>query len=215
MYKAILAMLLSGVCPALAQTANLIARVYNKAGVPPAILRRGEVEASYVLQNGGVQVLWNDCEKPHGCDSPLTSNEFAVLLRSRPARPVSPAITSDALGVALVSTEGVGIYAVVYYDQIQRVTEQQREAGVHELLGYVIAHEIGHLLLGPGHHPGTIMKDRWTVRDLRLIAQRQLHFKRTERDLMQAALRAAKPRPQETLKLAASLGLFASSALQQ
>jgi hypothetical protein len=56
----------------------------------------------------------------------------------------------DVLGEAIVDERGVGYYAYAFYDRVQRVAEE-RQLG-HALLGAVLAHEIGHLLLGSNCH---------------------------------------------------------------
>jgi hypothetical protein len=43
------------------------------------------------------------------------------------------------------------------------------------LLGHVIAHELGHLLLDPGHVPTGIMPTSWGARDMEAIGQRMPH----------------------------------------
>jgi hypothetical protein len=43
-------------------------------------------------------------------------------------------------------------------------------------LGFVIVHEIGHLLLGNAHSEEGIMRANWTSRDLRRATQGQLRF---------------------------------------
>jgi hypothetical protein len=48
------------------------------------------------------------------------------------------------------------------------------------LLGYIIAHELGHLLLGPGHAPSGIMRATWDMNDLEAIRQGRLKFSREE-----------------------------------
>lgn len=45
-----------------------------------------------------------------------------------------------------------------------------------EILAHVIAHEIGHLLLGRGHAVSGIMRARWTRRDWELVGQRRFNF---------------------------------------
>jgi hypothetical protein len=45
------------------------------------------------------------------------------------------------------------------------------------LLGHLMAHEIGHLLLGAGNHsPTGLMRARWQQQELELIRRRTLAF---------------------------------------
>jgi len=58
------------------------------------------------------------------------------------------------------------------------------------VLGYVLAHEIGHLLLGPGHVEGTIMSAKWDAKVLEAARQRGLTFDRSQRTTIHDQLRA-------------------------
>jgi hypothetical protein len=52
----------------------------------------------------------------------------------------------------------------------------EREQDVARLLGFAIAHEMGHLLLPAGHSPSGIMRPDWNGDDLRHIASGSLQF---------------------------------------
>lgn len=177
------------------------------------MLARAQNEARYALGTGGARVVWRDCDKRGICDGPIGWNEFAILLRNRPPSSVSKALRSDALGLALLVPDQTSVYAIVYSDDVQRLASQFTAPVADQLLGYAIAHEIGHLLLGPDHRAGTVMKDRWTVEDVRRISRRELRFDRRERDDIRVALMGTRLAPFEgALKLAASFGFPLSSA---
>jgi len=44
------------------------------------------------------------------------------------------------------------------------------------LMGYVIVHELGHLLLGPGHTAEGVMQTGWNESELHALRQRWLRF---------------------------------------
>ena len=73
-----------------------------------------------------------------------------------------------------------GFYAIVYYSEIRRLAELDRAVSSGEILGYVMAHEIGHLLLGPQHHDGTVMKSHWGAAEVEMIRRRELRFNRSQ-----------------------------------
>jgi len=50
------------------------------------------------------------------------------------------------------------------------------ELNIGEVLGHGIAHEIGHLLLGPARSPRGLMSAHWTTEELRLASRNQLNF---------------------------------------
>jgi hypothetical protein len=71
--------------------------------------------------------------------------------------------------MSFLGPDGTGVYSDAFYDRIQQM---HRNSGVGEarLLGTVIAHEIGHLLLGPhAHSLAGIMCAHWHKEELRLI----------------------------------------------
>ena len=103
------------------------------------------------------------------------------------------ALDGDAIGLRLLARapEGVprgalanalivnrrGVEAVVYYDRVTEFFHSGDSQAAGVLLGYVIAHEIGHVLQGHSlHSTGGVMKARWNVHDLSTLLQRQLMF---------------------------------------
>jgi hypothetical protein len=68
-----------------------------------------------------------------------------------------------------------GDFATVSVEFVEEL--QKRGFGqMPDILGHVIAHEIGHLLLGRGHAASGIMRARWTLRDWELVSQRSFNF---------------------------------------
>jgi hypothetical protein len=78
--------------------------------------------------------------------------------------------------------------AAVYYDYLPRLPNGERNKNDTALvLGCVIAHELGHLLLGVhGHSNGGIMQAHWGIEQTQLALMSQLSFLPEEARLMQA-----------------------------
>jgi hypothetical protein len=90
-----------------------------------------------------------------------------------------PSVTSArpaALGVAIEGGTGCGRVAYALWHRIAAFARMQdRSASL--LLAYVIAHEIGHLLLPhPSHGPGGLMASQWRRSDLDDAEQGRLRF---------------------------------------
>jgi hypothetical protein len=101
--------------------------------------------------------------------------------------------TNEVFGVAFLSAEGTGCYSDVFYD---RATELQTAWKVRlpDILGNVMAHELGHLLLGSNSHARTgIMRARWQGEELSLAARGGLLFTMKQSERMRAKLVAARP----------------------
>jgi hypothetical protein len=78
------------------------------------------------------------------------------------------------MGKAFVEDAG-GYMADAYFQAIQAASEKHHgDSGV--LLGFVMSHEMGHLLLGAGHAPDGVMQAAWGHRQMDALRQRWLRF---------------------------------------
>ena len=169
---------------------GITVQVYNWASVAPQILAAAEDETIRIFRETGVAVSWISCplsipeaEANPICIEPCPPSRFAVRINSD--MPANLATTS--LGVALSES---GIYATIYYPRV----EEYAKAGIathSQILGHAIAHEMGHLLLGPVPHARFgIMRGRWTAEDLRSITMGAFLFSPHQSALIrQAAMR--------------------------
>jgi hypothetical protein len=98
-------------------------------------------------------------------------------------------VGGDIFGSALLpANEGFGVVANVYADRARELADR-REFEV--VLGHVIAHELGHLLLGKNAHSAAgIMHGRWGAQDLKLSRQAAMLFLPGEEKRIRAHVRA-------------------------
>jgi hypothetical protein len=177
---------------AVAPKAEITIFVYDYAHVSPELLAVAEEDARRIFRQAGVGTVWATClpkpEKvqPGDCYSVDASH---LMLKILP-HAINPQVRDrpDVLGTALVDDKGLGYYAYVFYDAVQRVVEEQKLA--HALLGDVLAHEIGHLLLGSNSHSVSgIMSAHWHGEELRRISEATMLFtpsqSRTLKDRLQ------------------------------
>jgi hypothetical protein len=155
-------------------------RVYNYARVPAWTLGTAERETAGIFAETGVENVWVECRvsraqpQSPACKRPISSSDlFLRLLPPRMARAV-PA-DGDTFGMAFTEKDRPGTDAFIFYG---RVAELARAESLYEwdILAVVMAHEIGHLLLGGGHSPTGIMRAKWDHNVLKLAARRQLQF---------------------------------------
>jgi len=181
--------------------------LFNDAHVPLALLTHAEARASAVLAKAGVHVAWLACS---GAPRPAPDQFQAPSSCSRIAFPSHLSIrllsgatirSEDAFGQSFLNESGIGAYANVYYDRVSsfRLDSPQSPG---DLLGYIFAHEIGHLLLGPdSHSPSGVMCARWSPPQLALASRGLIFFTSSQsarmRSLLQAssALDASLPSP--------------------
>ena len=100
--------------------------------------------------------------------------------------------SNEVFGVAFLSAEGTGCYSDVFYD---RATELHTNwnVGLADILGSVMAHELGHLLLGSNSHTSTgIMSARWQGEELRRLSRGGLSFTNEQSDHMRRKLNGAR-----------------------
>jgi hypothetical protein len=148
-------------------------RVYNYARVPSPILVHAKHEASNIFRRAGVETTWLDCRlsvadaPTPACDRPFGPADLILrLLSSSMARRL--ATKGDVCGVALGIKDPPATYAYIFYGCVLDLANRGYivEGGI---LAAVMAHEVGHLLLGPGHSPSGIMRAKWTREDLAII----------------------------------------------
>jgi hypothetical protein len=157
--------------------------VFNFRQVSTDILSNAEKEADQIFGHAGIQVVWQEC--PTG-NEPCRIGPDPVFFLAIKAGPVQNKFLDVVSGQAIVAKH----LAVVYYDALPHVargetTPQQSST----LLACVIAHELGHLLLGAhGHSIHGIMRDRWDIEQTRRALMSDLDFLPEEGKLMKSAL---------------------------
>lgn len=151
--------------------------VYNIADLSSELLSDAEAEATKILAEAGIGTVWLDCL--HAAEAQKQQCYLAdahhLVLKILP-RAMAPDVRErvDVLGTALLDN-GVGFYAYVFYDRVRELS-QERKLG-NRLLGCVIAHEVGHLLLGSSKHSiGGLMSGHWNADELRTVSEGTMRF---------------------------------------
>jgi hypothetical protein len=68
-----------------------------------------------------------------------------------------------------------GCLATIFYPRVEDVASEVHDP-MTRILGHVIAHELGHLLLGPAHSSSGIMQGTWSHEALRFMDRNPLLF---------------------------------------
>lgn len=162
--------------------------ICNLGGVSGLVISRAKSEADFVYHSAGITILWHDCDalRPSGLQQ--RDAWFIIGLRNdKPFRTVGPA-SLDVMGKAFVE-EGGGYLADADFQSVQ-VTAQLHAADAGALLGFVMAHELGHLLLGAGHPSDGVMQAAWGHREMDALRQRWLKFNKENAARIRRALEA-------------------------
>jgi hypothetical protein len=141
---------------------QLVVRVYDSVGVPPADVERARASVGAILANVGIDPIWRPCHAST-CTGPIKPHEVVLrVVRS------SPGSAKDSLGSSLIDvSQHAGSLGTIYADRVRALATQ---AGVDEgeLLGRAIAHEIGHMLIGTSEHSRVgLMRAVWVTSELR------------------------------------------------
>lgn len=166
-------------------------RLYNNAGVPPEELVQATEIAQKILRQVGVQVVWWTCAGATDmlqCEDSLQAADYRAILVPREAETKMP-VSRKGLGFVLDDPRhGVGRTTWLLYDRVRELSARKGVAPSF-LLGHVLAHELGHLLLGSAEHPASgLMRGRWQNQDLRLATQGALQFSGWEASAIRAAV---------------------------
>jgi hypothetical protein len=159
---------------------SLTVLVFNFRQAPAEILVKAEKEAGRILEQGGVPVTWREC--PTG-NEPCRKGPGRVFFLAMMAGPVQNKFVDTISGYAVLPDH----LAAVYYDYLPRLPGGKGNKDDTALvLGCVIAHELGHLLLGAhGHSIAGIMQAQWGIEQTQRALMSQLSFLPEEARLMQ------------------------------
>src|SRR5262245_55109868 len=130
----------------------------NPAGVPPDVMARAKAVASRVYSDAAIELQWID---DVGEPIPASEIQVAIIVALRPNPESRTHVAPDVMGTSTMTASEKGTIAYAFYSRIvERARNRRIDPAV--MLGYVIAHEMGHLLLGhASHSPDGIMRARW------------------------------------------------------
>lgn len=178
--------------PSAPQGPEMTISVHNYADVPTALLSAAEDQAREVYRRAGLETVWLNCSpklektEPESC---YFSDSLHLTLKII-ARAVNAQVRDrvDVLGTAYPDNKGIGYFAYVFYDRVQELAGRQRLG--QALLADVMAHEIGHLLLGSNSHSVSgIMCAHWNYDQLRNISEGAMAFIPSQSKMMRERLR--------------------------
>ena len=156
--------------------------IYNYAGISDEALARAEQETARIFRRVGVLTEWLDCplnaEEPsrnNTCDVPAASARFTLRLLSNTMAERFP-LGHDFFGFALLPVSGgFGVMANVFAERAKEMAGSTASLSV--ILGDLMAHELGHLLLSQSAHSvAGIMRGEWRTRELQKVAEGTLFF---------------------------------------
>ena len=175
-----------------AKSSALTVSIFNDANVPPSVLAEAESRASFVLRRAGLDVSWMDCGAPGSRPSNSDCNAI-VFPQHLSLRLVSThgGSTQDTFGQAYQNAAGEGAYVVVYFG-VLAASKPATAMRPGDLLGLVIAHELGHLLLGlQSHSASGLMSPVWQADEISQASRGRLFFTSAQQEQIRSRYSAA------------------------
>jgi len=170
-------------------SATITVLVHNYSQASPTILARAEREAGRIIGEAGLRTLWLEC--PTG---PSTADPNVLCQRAAEATDIRLRVLAAPVQKYEDTVFGFTVHpvlATVYYEYaVRRAKSDHAEFEIPIILGCVISHELGHLLLGSNGHSGAgIMRPRWEPRHVRQLLMGTVRFTTEQAMLMRAQAR--------------------------
>jgi hypothetical protein len=159
--------------PETALEAKLVVRMYDYAQVPRRILTGAEQETARVFHVAGIQLSWVECglseaDKERFRDCEHVTDPLRLFVNIIPQL-VAPGLPPGKFGTSF------GTHAVVLNRQVEK-TAADKGFSKALILGYVMAHELGHLLLGNNSHGQGVMMGTFGRREFERAQKGELVF---------------------------------------
>jgi hypothetical protein len=169
----------------------------NKADVDRKSLKQGLDFAAMILRRTGIELLAVDCSLDASRSVPPCSgftgpSQISIRLIRRPQKGTDE-MGCRKLGFAdeLDTTPGNGI--VYLFGDVIAAVAKDRRVPQQDVLGVAITHEIGHLLIAPGHSDAGIMRGRLEESEWRKASQGLLGFTPQQAEIIREGVLSRRP----------------------
>ncbi len=178
--------------PSCAASAEVRVRLQIYSRVSPTALREAKETASWPLEQAGIRVSWTECSTRAGPSPEDPACRLAPTPLDLQIRLIDEVMAkrvgrrSICMGFAIVAGEFNSIAAA--YVHRARDLAANNLATQGQILGGIIAHEIGHLLDVTTHSKLGIMRGVWEDESLKALAKGRLWYTEAQARWMCAAL---------------------------
>ena len=158
----------------LAEYPQLRVFVMNDADASTHLLLDAERQAARVLLQAGVDVEWVNRSRSSTFYGDEDFGVRGLIVRIVPR---ARTLNTEVFGVSFLDPAGNGTYADIFLEPIVRIRGVNHDVSTATILGNVMTHEVGHLLLGSNAHtPSGIMRGHWEHDDLLGIRAAEMQF---------------------------------------
>ena len=141
-------------------------RLQDFSRLEPAVLADAQKVTTEIFRKAGVETVWLDCPVEQA-DCAEEPERLQFILRILSTAMKKDIVAEHSLGFAIPCHEhDQGCLLYIFYSRISTLAE---ETGISpgRILGHVMAHELGHELLGPDAHKGYgVMQAKLPILDL-------------------------------------------------
>ena len=172
-------------------------RILDYAPIANDVIAQAQQRVTDIYESIGVQLRWQATVRPldpssSGADTLTEAAEFVLIVLS-PNMSRRMKIAPHAVGMAIVPPQGGGRIAYVLFDRVTQVARAARSE-VTDVLGRVMAHEIGHLMLPDGSHSGSgLMRAGWNIKELHRPPDSAFEFTISQGETIRRRLRRSAP----------------------
>jgi hypothetical protein len=161
---------------------TLRVQVCNFSRVDSQMLLQAEAIACKAFRDAGIETVWFTASDPSNPGRPEPSRLTVQVFPGRSQR----SDVKDAFGIAMTDeSPATSWLADIFWGTIEELVTTRTDETV--LLGYVMAHEAGHLL-GETHAPNTIMAESWNAHDIPRMVAGRVRFSATQASRLRAAV---------------------------
>ena len=168
--------------------ASMNVRVYNYAHISGSELNLSQSVASEIFRESGIEIRWYDCGPSANADGDpyCSASTQPETFNLRICNNCTDFLKTPEHEVRGFVTGETATVSSTWNRELPTANYVSSEL----ILGRVIAHELGHILLGPGHSPVGIMKAHWTANDLDPGKLGMLVFTKKQGTLIRSALKS-------------------------
>ena len=167
------------------RAAEVTVRLYDQAGIGAKKLERARGIVDRIFRISGVSLHWVPCatdgsETKQECIQLLKNNEISLRIVSR--SPSEQKVTGHFTGGRahrIGNLKGAG-FASIFVDRLEKIAAEQK-LSLAIVLGHIIGHEVGHILLPQNSHSRQglmrfhLKRDEWQQAD-----KGRLHFTKNQ-----------------------------------
>jgi hypothetical protein len=167
------------------QETKVIVLLHNYAHLPAQILLEAQDRAGHIFRKAGVEIEWADCplndEDPSLYPKCATiSDTTQLFLRILPDTTAKIEEGGQAFFAARIAN--------VFWNRLEKQA-QKLQVSASRFLAHIIAHELGHLLLGSNSHSHVgIMTAQWDALTVTRISQEGLYFSSQQSELIRSEI---------------------------